>query len=67
VSFRLQRPGRLEFQSRSRLRFRTFTIGGTVTGLVGTGLVLQDNAIDSLTVSANGSYLQDRYRERSAV
>src|SRR5882762_929529 len=34
-----------------------FTIGGTVTGLVGTGLVLQDNAIDSLTVSANGSFI----------
>jgi N-acetylneuraminic acid mutarotase len=34
-----------------------FTIGGTVTGLVGTGLVLQDNAIDSLTISANGSFI----------
>jgi hypothetical protein len=32
------------------------TIGVTVTGLNGTGLVLQDNGGDSLTVNANGSY-----------
>jgi Galactose oxidase, central domain/Kelch motif len=31
-------------------------IGVTVTGLNGTGLVLQDNGGDSLTVTANGSY-----------
>ncbi|HUE42414.1 MAG TPA: kelch repeat-containing protein [Candidatus Sulfotelmatobacter sp.] len=31
-------------------------IGVTVTGLTGTGLVLQDNGGDSLTVTANGSY-----------
>jgi 6-phosphogluconolactonase len=34
----------------------TFTIGGTVSGLVGSGLVLQDNGGDSLPVSANGSF-----------
>jgi hypothetical protein len=33
-----------------------FTIGGTVTGLTGTGLVLQDNGGDDLTVSASGSF-----------
>ena len=33
-----------------------YTIGGTVTGLAGTGLVLQDNAGDNLTVTANGTF-----------
>lgn len=33
-----------------------FSVGGTVTGLVGTGLVLQDNGADNLTVGANGSF-----------
>jgi len=31
-------------------------IGGTVSGLTGTGLVLQDNGGDSLTVTANGTF-----------
>src|SRR5580704_8845696 len=30
-----------------------FTIGGTVTGLVGTGLILQDNGGDNLAVAGN--------------
>ncbi len=30
----------------------SFTIGGTISGLTGTGLVLQDNAGDNLTVAA---------------
>ena len=34
----------------------TYTIGGTVSGLSGTGLVLQDNGGNNLTVSANGSF-----------
>src|ERR1700730_17725672 len=34
----------------------TPTIGGTVTGLTGTGLVLQNNAGDNLTVTANGPF-----------
>ena len=34
----------------------TYTIGGTVTGLSGTGLVLQDNGGDNLQVAANGSF-----------
>jgi hypothetical protein len=33
----------------------TYTIGGTVTGLTGTGLVLQDNGGDNLTVTANAT------------
>ncbi len=34
----------------------TYTIGGTVSGLVGTGLVLQDNGGNNLAVAANGSF-----------
>jgi len=34
----------------------TYTIGGTVSGLSGTGLVLQDNGGNNLTVFANGSF-----------
>ena len=33
----------------------TFTIGGTVSGLTGAGLVLQDNGGDNLTVTANAT------------
>ncbi|MDB4938741.1 MAG: hypothetical protein JWP87_5713 [Labilithrix sp.] len=33
-----------------------FSVGGTVAGLAGTGLVLQDNAGDDVTVGANGSF-----------
>ncbi len=33
-----------------------FTIGGTVAGLTGTGLVLQDNAGDNLTITASGPF-----------
>lgn len=32
------------------------TIGGSVTGLTGTGLVLQDNGADSLPISQNGAF-----------
>jgi len=34
----------------------TYTIGGNITGLTGTGLVLQDNGGDDLAVSANGTF-----------
>jgi 6-phosphogluconolactonase (cycloisomerase 2 family) len=34
----------------------TYSIGGSVSGLNGTGLVLQDNGGDDLTVSADGSF-----------
>jgi hypothetical protein len=33
----------------------TFTVGGTATGVVGSGLVLQDNGGDNLTVAAAGT------------
>ena len=35
---------------------KTYTIGGTVSGLTGTGLVLQDNSGNNLAVSASGSF-----------
>lgn len=34
----------------------TYSIGGTVTGLTGTGLALQDNGGDNLTIAANGAF-----------
>jgi sugar lactone lactonase YvrE len=34
----------------------TFTVGGTVSGLAGSGLVLQDNGGNNLPISANGSF-----------
>ncbi|HXX14132.1 MAG TPA: hypothetical protein VEJ47_04455 [Candidatus Eremiobacteraceae bacterium] len=33
-----------------------YTIGGTVSGLTGTGLVLQDNGGDNLSISGNGNF-----------
>lgn len=33
-----------------------FTIGGTVTGLNGAGLVLQKNGVDDLAIASNGSF-----------
>jgi Galactose oxidase, central domain len=34
----------------------SFTVGGTVTGLTGTGLVLQDNGGDNLAITGNGPF-----------
>ena len=34
----------------------TYTIGGTVSGLAGSGLVLQNNGANDLSISANGSF-----------
>ena len=34
----------------------TYTVGGTVSGLVGIGLVLRDNGGDNLAVTANGAF-----------
>ncbi len=34
----------------------TYTIGGTVSGLSGSGLVLQDNGGNNLTITGNGSF-----------
>jgi hypothetical protein len=33
-----------------------YTVGGTVAGLIGTGLVLQDNGGDDLAIAANGPF-----------
>jgi 6-phosphogluconolactonase (cycloisomerase 2 family) len=35
---------------------QSYTVGGTVSGLSGTGLVLKDNGGDSLNVPANGTF-----------
>lgn len=42
--------------SSSKQKSPTYSVGGTVQGLVGTGLVLQNNATDDLAVSDNGSF-----------
>jgi len=34
----------------------SYTIGGTVSGLTGTGLVLKDNGSDALAITGNGSF-----------
>jgi hypothetical protein len=34
----------------------TYSIGGTVTGLAGTGLVLRDNGGDDLSITTNGTF-----------
>ncbi len=34
----------------------TYTVGGTLSGLTGSGLVLQDNGGDNLALSANGAF-----------
>ncbi len=34
----------------------SFAVGGTVSGLAGTGLVLQNNAGDNLSIAANGAF-----------
>jgi hypothetical protein len=39
-----------------RCSIRTFTVGGRVTGLAGTGLVLQNNGADNLSISADGDF-----------
>jgi hypothetical protein len=35
----------------------SYTIAGTVSGLTGTGLVLQNNGADNLSITANGSFI----------
>jgi hypothetical protein len=34
-----------------------YTVGGTVTGLTGGGLVLQNNGVNNLTVGSNGAFM----------
>lgn len=38
---------------------KTFTVGGKVSGLTGSGLVLQNNGADNKTVTENGSFTFD--------
>lgn len=38
----------------------TFSIGGTVNGLLGSGLVLQNNGGDNITIDSNGSFTFSR-------
>ncbi len=33
-----------------------YTVGGTVSGLAGTGLTLQNNGVDNLSISVNGAF-----------
>ncbi|HZJ55839.1 MAG TPA: hypothetical protein VFD38_16980 [Myxococcaceae bacterium] len=40
----------------SNLPIPTHTVGGSVTGLVGSGLVLQDNGADNLPIAADGPF-----------
>jgi len=44
----------------------TFTIGGTVTGLAGTGLVLRLNNATDLTLNANGQFTGPAYPQGTA-
>ena len=37
----------------------TFTVGGSVNGLAGTGLILQNNAADDLTINTDGDFTFD--------
>jgi 6-phosphogluconolactonase len=37
--------------------FPTYTVGGSVSGLVGSGLMLQNNGGDDLAMAANGSFV----------
>ena len=35
----------------------TYSVGGNVSGLTGTGLVLQNNGVDTLAVAADGTFV----------
>jgi hypothetical protein len=37
-------------------RTRSFSIGGTVSGLQGSGLVLQKNGSDDIAIASNGQF-----------
>ncbi|MGH8174663.1 MAG: hypothetical protein ACREV5_00165 [Steroidobacter sp.] len=41
---------------RVRCESREFTVGGRVSGLIGAGLVLQNNGDDALAIAANGEF-----------
>jgi len=63
-SFSCNRPSRpthsggdiLTFISAVPVPAVTFTVGGTVSGLTGTGLVLQNNGVNNLAVGADGAF-----------
>jgi 6-phosphogluconolactonase (cycloisomerase 2 family) len=63
-SFSCNRPSRpvhsggdlLTFISAVPVPTVTYTVGGTVSGLTGAGLVLQNNAGDNLSVAADGAF-----------
>jgi len=44
----------------------TYKIGGTVAGLTGTGLVLQNNGADDLAISANGAFAFSKQLKKDA-
>jgi hypothetical protein len=44
-----------------------FTVGGTVSGLTGTGLILQNNGVNNLAVKANGAFTFSKAVARGAA
>lgn len=46
---------------------KTYTVGGTVAGLAGTGLVLQNNAGDDATINMNGTFAFPTAREEGTA
>ena len=61
-------PPRTSPACRSAAAPANFTVGGTITSLVGTGLVLQNNGGDDLRIDAGSSFaVPDRRAERRAV
>ena len=57
MAFLYGAPGRI-YSSGSRL-IVNYTIGGTISGLEGSGLVLQNNGGDDETITANGDFTFD--------
>ena len=52
--------GWIHFQNDSpayKLSAQTFSVGGTVSGLLGNGLILQNSASDDLSISADGTFV----------
>jgi hypothetical protein len=56
----------LMLASCSKIGRSTYTVGGTVSGLTGTGLVLQNNGGDNLAISANGAFTFSRALKKDA-
>jgi len=49
-------PGPIQNQTQNQSQNSSYTVGGTVSGLSGSGLVLQVNGGNNLAVSANGAF-----------